>query len=367
MIVVEQNEIFFQANMIDSIKNTIEKLTKIQCCIFNFTNHTSPKTFEAFLREHHDFKCFFVNNHVLIESFLSEFNEIIFFETSKYFPCEVKMVFKNLRDSCNSLNLKFTEFEFYDLILTRENIKNSKVEEIKISDNSRNMILSKEFLEQNINLVEKLEEKFTIFVRDDVTSSKSSLNEINSFLRDVDILLDEFTGIKILNLNIISAVKEEEFDLLLKNFSIIKLKLKFFYIIVIKETSFKENLIESNVNQSILARFCAKENFENNLCCKMKIVYLENFYQIHRVIEEILSFSRQYRKAFLMTYYQVSKNPSCEEKFLINGGFNSFVSQYFLSSHNLSELLNMTADEFSSRFKLIGPKEVCQFFRFLNS
>ena len=128
----------------------------------------------------------------------------------------------------------------------------------------------------------------------------------------------------------------------------------------------KENLIESNVNQSILARFCAKGNFENNFCCKMKIVYLENFDQIHTVIEEILSFSRQYRKAFLMTYYPLSKNPSCEEKFLING-FNSFVSQYLLSSHNLSELLNMTVGEFSSRFKLIGAKEVCRFFRFLDS
>jgi hypothetical protein len=358
--VVEQNE-FLKA--IDKIKNSVQKLTSFQCCSFNFANKSNQNDeFEALLRSNTPYKCFFVNNHVSVENILSKFNKIIFFEISKYSYEDTKL-FGKLKACCKKLKFNFAEFKFYDLVL-KDNIQHFNDRDISITDNSKNIIVSKDFLEKNINLIEKFEEKFTIFVRDEVSRFKSSANETN-ISQDIDILLDEFTGIKILDFE---SISQEKIHLILKAFSMIKLKVNFFYIFIVKSRSDQNFDSKIIFNQSILARFCSDTNVifskENNTC-QTKIIYLDNSVHIHEFIEEI--FSSRYRKAFMLTYYPLSKNPSTEERFLLNSGLNSFIAQYLLTNHSLSELLKMTFEEFTSRFKLINNEMAKRFFRSIDS
>ena len=332
----------------ENIKKAVHEITKFACCIYKFTNRTSPKHFESFLSNNNHVECVFVNNHVHVESFLVKFSHIIFFEISQ----ESESFFKRLKQLCFDSNYEYAEFELYNFALSKE-VLNKQA--LNPSLPLKNIILSQNLVNGNPQLIKSLDAKYRLFYR------------CYNWHHSIDILLDEFTGIQIFDFN---TDFKRNLSQILKKLSHDKLKLRFLYVIIINPSKFFESENETDLTRcmSMLARFCAKSLAESRyIGCKLKLVYTEDAECIPSIIDKLSKISNQYRRSnFMLTYYKLSEQAGSNEVFLLEAGLNSFISQYILSNFDLLQVLSMSLDEFISRFGLIHIEMARSFFRYLD-
>ena len=331
-------------NLYENIKLNLQNETGVKASILISSNKTATKIQDSVIFSS---DCLITNIHKSILASLFNFSDIILYRTTKIREINPALL-KILKEECIRLKITLIEFDLYEPKIEK------RINEMQQnSANMKQLIVSDEIIQSNI-LVEMLERKLKFQLVDRDLFNKHNIFKANP--NEVDILLNEFTAIKIFFKKRDFEMKNQQLlDTFFKYLNVMKYKVKLIYIICLNYEESYLNPKNNSENFSRLSKFIAANNkFQKEF--KIKIIYLDDIMLLDEIIENVYLSTYNFRKKHHLCYYNLKLVPTKEEIFLLSMGiFNSFSSQYLLRNHRLAELVAMNNEEFKKHFKLINP------------
>jgi hypothetical protein len=318
-----------------------------------------------------NFDCLVANycDHRL-EEHLSWFTNVVMFEP-RY---KKKQITDRFSDYCVSRGAEYVEFEFYEPNLIELRYRLSVREDVSL-DNRKQLIVSRKVM-CNAVLVRELEVNlgFELSERDNrQLEIQHGLAEQS--LLDLDIIMDELTGVCLLKMSELNDMQTSEFERLVLNIKHLRFIVSKLYVIIDAD----DELDETSVNYKNLCKLCMAMNNEkrdhvviDDFEFRMKIISLVESQQAYNndsdslsllayTINSLYSQTLRIRQARKLTFARLNPISSRQEAFLIGCKcFNSFVAQHLLYSFQLAELIAMSydCDALRRAFPLLNNKIV---------
>lgn len=304
---------------------------------------------------------FIAFNKIHLKEYLQQFTNIILYQSPKIAENLELKHNENMKKICNENHINFIEFEIYTV---EASIKQELVIKYpKLKDNeSKQLIVSKKFL-NNYDLIELFETELNFELIERETNLIAKKFDIRKeFLCDVDILIDEFTAIKIYDLNKLNILNEDE---MFNEIRSLRLKIDLIYVIFAPANcKEKEDFYQIFTTSKYLNLIKLGNDLNrNSIDFKIKMIFLTDSCHLPEAINQICSKILNQKVSNVKLEHKVSN----EEAFLLSlGCLNSYSAQSLISKFKIIDLLEMNDFESIKNSKILSRKRFDLINKILN-
>jgi hypothetical protein len=347
------------------LKAEIEEETSLKVECFITGSQLDLNKFED-LSKQKPFNCLIVNHNVQLYQYIPNFRAVIVYDKVECLPDKTHGV----KEACVKCKVDYIEFDFYTieskLLVESETLDDQMT-------NSQLLVSSKIWSTELVEFMEN--ELFLSLITRDYgkIENKLGLNDdtCNSMICDVDILFDELTGLVFFSRDMFYPNGQFSDGWLLDKLGRYKCSLQLLYVVIYEPSGClsngrKPDLCDldqdlRDLKKSVFWSGKSEHSFD------FKILILENFDNLKKLVVNILRSSREKRKQLALAYPVLSEITQNDELFLISSGFfNSFSAQYVLQRCTLVQIAELYQNnEFAVRYPVIRPEHVHMYFKML--
>lgn len=278
---------------------------------------------------------------------------------------------ETIRNLCYLNQINYIQFETY---IAEESIRNQLILNLNTlkplvvnnpNELIRQIIVSPKLL-NNSDFIEWFEYKLNYeLIERNVDYIANEFEIKKELLCSADILIDEFTGISILDLDKFIYLNETDLNNQIK---LVKFKIDLLYLIFSPfNKNSKTNLLSIYISGIYvrLIKFCNELNKKSNEF-KIKPIFLSKSDQLVSTIDRICSFTFQ-NERLCGNKNSLSRTITNQEAFLLSlGCFNSYNAQRILSFFELIDIINLNDYDQIKHFSVMSQKKFNLLYKILN-
>jgi hypothetical protein len=326
-------------------KLLLEKIFKV---LKNKNFETSKIELNSF-NTYKKYECFIAHNDVSLNEHLTSFTQVILYQTPNEMDSIQFKNYENMKKISKTNKIDFIEFETYKVDL----ISKMSVIEKQVFNQSKQLIVSKKFM-NNSELIEWSETRLNFeLIERDINNLVKKYAIDRRLLNDLDVLVDEFTGISFFNLNDLNKINESEF---IANLKLIRLKIDYYYIIFVPfdELSVEQYLkLTNSVNYLKFTKLCNELN-RNSINFKIKTINLNKRNQLAETVHKIC-FKDNEKDIKSLLKHEISD----EEVFLLSlGCLNFYSAQSLKSNFKMIDIITMDETNYEYVKNILSKKRL---------